>query len=116
MPSLIGLSRPRSTSMHRAPPGARTTPLRSLILLRMETGAGATEEAEVARTCLGVGAWSKVTLALTAAGGAEDEEEAVAGSTRELAMPAFPLLKGVNALLSQSSKTLTATNRHILGG
>ena len=63
-----------------------------------------------------LGAWSKVTLALTAAGGVEDEEEVVAGSTRELAMPAFPLLKGVNALLNQSSKTLTATNRHILGG
>ena len=82
----------------------------------METGAEDEEEAEVTGTCLEVGAWSKVTLALTAAGGAEEEEEVVAGSTRELAMPAFPLLKGVNALLNQSSKTLTATNRHILGG
>ena len=82
----------------------------------METGAGATEEAEVAVTCLEVGAWSKVTQALAAAGGAEEEEEVVAGSTRELAVPAFPLLKGVNALLNQSSKILTATNRHIFGG
>ena len=87
--------------------------------LKMETGAGAAEEAKVAVTCLEVGAWSKVTQALAAAGGAEEEEEeeeVVAGSTREQAVPAFPLLKGVNALLNQSSKTLTATNRHMLGG
>ena len=57
-----------------------------------------------------------MTLALTAAGKAEEEEEVVAGSTRELAMPAFPLLKGVNAPRNQSSKILTATKRHILGG
>ena len=43
----------------------------------METGSGATEEAEVAVTCLEVGAWSKVTQALAAAGGAEEEEEVV---------------------------------------
>ena len=82
----------------------------------METGAEDEETAEVSKTCLGVGAWAKVTLALTAAGKAEEEEEVVAGSTRELAMPAFPLLKGVNPLLNQSSKILTATKRHMLGG
>ena len=81
----------------------------------METGAGAAEEAEVAVTCLEVGAWSKMTQALAAAGGAEEEEEVVAGSTRELAVPAFPLLKCV-ILLNHSSKILTATNRHIWGG
>ena len=82
----------------------------------METGAEDEEEAEVADTSLEVGAWSKVTPALTAAGGAEEEEEVVAGSTRELAVPAFPLLKGVNALPNQSSKILTATKRHMLCG
>ena len=82
----------------------------------METGAEAEEETEVAVTCLEVGTWSKVTQALAAAGRAEEEEEVVAGSTRELAVPAFPLLKGVNAQLNQSSKILTATNRHIWGG
>ena len=69
---------------------------------------------------MGVGAWTKVTLALTAAGKAEEEEEeeeeVLVGSKRELAMPAFPLLKGVNALPSQSSKILTAIQRHIWGG
>ena len=82
----------------------------------METGAEDEEEVEVTGTCLEVGAWSKVTPALTAAGRAEDEEEVAAGSTRELAVPAFPLLQGVNALPNQSSKILTATKRHMLGG
>ena len=82
----------------------------------METGAADEVEVEDEVTCPEVRAWSKVTLALTAEGRAEEEEEVVAGSTRELAVPAFPLLKGVNALPNHSSKILTATKRHILGG